>query len=346
MVSIFVFALSALVSYADEPIFCETPYKAVCENASQTQADRDVRYSKFRAEVAKEATARNIPLNILLDQKVRNIETSVVLGNIKRIKRYFLAALAEQYKRGHLSFYEFVFMMRRIKDVEVWTTFRMSRHFDASKQLLTKQLFFSKFCGTDGMSDNAFAGEDGGVPYIVLCPGWLFRAAASTEGRQNSFLNLLFVMAHELGHHIDFEYFEQVYDDMNSCYTRYHGDKLQYGKHPVDALMSTLEKTGNVQYRWFARSHKVNQHAREITADFWAAQTVTRYLATLSSENRLHALKESFNGLCGIGDAGSHPSDEYRVDLILGGDRGIRKLMNCAVPQKKVACGLNGAETY
>lgn len=343
---VFSFSILAASAFASGADFCDAPYKAICENAEQTQAARDSRYGERRIDIVNNALrSHRLPAE-LFEDKIRGLEITVVLANIQRVKQLLGDAIKEQHQIGRLTFFECLQMLAKIETVEVWTSFRLNRHFSDDSILKQKQIEYNEFCGTDGMADNAFAGSENGKPYIFLCPGGLLRAAVSTDDRSHDFLNLLQTMAHEFGHHIDFGDFEKTYQDMNACYAKHYSRRLQYGDSPYDYVASHVEKTGNLRFVRAVQNYKVRTHSREITADFWAVQTVKQYLATVAQEDRLQSLKEAYEGLCTGIDVGKHPDGTYRIGLVLGSDHGIRRLMGCTDYQNKVSCALNGAELY
>ena len=80
----------------------------------------------------------------------------------------------------------------------------------------------------------------------------------------------------------------------------------------------------------------------EIAADIGAAKALVERLRGFSPEEAFSFIKKSVGPLCGSVNDGVHPSDRFRINVILGQDPDIAALLGCS--QQGQVCTLNGAE--
>lgn len=205
---------------------------------------------------------------------------------------------------------------------------------EASKHAAADRFFHN--CGANGLAHNGWAEYYDGKQFVFVCPGWLFPGVKAGEA-DGTFNNVLAVMAHEFGHFIDYGKFGGLYDDYKACINKNHRALLKmFPQNTGNNFMDTMNKARNEV-----------SHMSEIVADYWAAQAVLQHLKTSPAAStraaKLRILRQAYSGICGMGDEGQHPDDDYRISLILGSDPGIRAAMGCKKKPPLVTCSLKGA---
>ncbi|MBI3555815.1 MAG: hypothetical protein HY074_06105 [Deltaproteobacteria bacterium] len=371
-ISILAITALTLVSTAQAADFCANPYDAICEAPGRTHAEREARVQLLLADVKNEALAEttlhfggkegkfkipffgremlyyNDQIAKIAADRLTPLELNAVLDNVERVKGYLKDSLVEQNVFGNITDAERAQMTDIVDRTQVYTQFGLLKKYGGSGNLLNLNLLsYHMTCGFDGLSNNAFASLEKDTPYIVLCPGWLVRAVGAGADTSENFRNIIQVMSHELGHHIDAGKFPQIYTRFMGCLARQHGELLQFGKDWYESLIASLPP----EYGKFTKLYKVFRHSREITADFWGAQSVRQYLATLAPNQRLESLQTAWSGICGSQDEGVHPTGRYRIEVLLRSDPEIHRLMGCAqpdrasVPAPKKGCTLSGASS-
>jgi hypothetical protein len=232
-------------------------------------------------------------------------------------------------------------------------------------------------CGMDGMSVNAFATTADWKKYVLVCPGLLVKLNSLKNSKELN-NEILFVLAHEIAHHFDSAKFPKAYESMAKCYQNEIAQKLNKTSGKVcekddsrckDELKKRSEKTnikcnaknapiekracalvGNSWNKMlFKRCKKGTgkscleavtwKHLGEISADFWAAQTMGLYMGEkdFMIEEGTEFLRVNFETLCGSGDEGIHADSQMRGDYLIGQNPLIRNQLSC-LPSTKNYC--------
>lgn len=186
---------------------------------------------------------------------------------------------------------------------------------------------FQETCGHDGLADNAYASpsEEVGAAYFVVCPGALIAALAGKDAdkkeRQALMAKNIFMMSHEMGHHIDSDQIEGVYEELQSCLTQNYA--RDFGQGDAAKYMS------------------------EITADAWGTRNIVRYLPKVSEKERLAFAKESLEFLCNTEEDDPteedslHPTGQFRIAFVRR-DEQLAELLGCkAKMDEKPTCGFS-----
>jgi hypothetical protein len=147
-----------------------------------------------------------------------------------------------------------------------------------------------------------------------------------------SWFNLVFTIAHELGHSID------------PCEIRQA--RLSYPAY--DRLTACFLRTGMVQTSKIRSECNENDQLSETFADWVATQVTSEALKSFSTEfhgtQLVNATANSVRDLCEQEDSSGadeeldtidHPSPRVRIGKIYGGKPEIRALLGCSVPEKK-----------
>lgn len=180
-------------------------------------------------------------------------------------------------------------------------------------------------CGTDGLAVNAFAFKHPTKKskYVVICPGLALKSQAE-KNQHDAYEDITFVIAHELGHHIDNgEFSDQVYASYLSCIARNHSSELVMTK-----------KTEKICAKSSAEECKMANtltHARELVSDVWGFKALNAYRKkhnynVLNSED---LIKSNLIFLCGSGDEGTHPSGDFRNGIHLQINQDAKEMLAC-----------------
>lgn len=149
-----------------------------------------------------------------------------------------------------------------------------------------------------------------------------------------SWFNLIFTIAHELGHSIDpCEVRAEglafpAYDRLSACFVH----------HNLVAMRKDRTECGN------------NDQLSETFADWLAVQVTAEVLKNFATEFKgqqiLNAVVNSVRDLCDDefeeADMEFHPSPQVRIDRIFGKNPAIRELLGCGVPESgRKYCGFD-----
>ena len=194
-------------------------------------------------------------------------------------------------------------------------------------------------CGLNGLAVNAFATILNGQRYVLVCPG-LQITMHETPKIQDRINNILFVLAHEMGHHIDNSnngINEKPYIPFLECMLVNYSNTLVKTK-PIKEYCKT---TGKDQ----CDLEVILSHAGELIADMWANKVVAVYARgqqyTVTQTDKF--LMSAYGHVCGSTDEGIHPSGKFRIGIMLRLTPEISDYLSCnnsAV--KKPACTLDG----
>lgn len=179
---------------------------------------------------------------------------------------------------------------------------------------------------------------DDGTKYLVVCPGLVVASLGSGADDEGNFRNLIFVLAHEWGHHIDSADFSTVYSGFNSCLKKDFADGLKLPNVVSEILAST-----QLGPEW-TRQRKVDVHMREMVADFWGVQAMVEYFSRAglnqTPSERLEFLREAYGAICGSPDDGTHPSAEFRINVLLRRNAAMAPALGCLPRLGESYCGL------
>lgn len=267
----------------------------------------------------------------------------IAFKNVDKIKNGVEKAVDRKAADGQLSADMHAKMKAALKDVKIIQSqdvLESSSFSEGAKSQFVNS--FIRFCGIDGFADNAFATRLDGKPYVLICPGWLYGAVGEGESTPGNFLNLMHVLAHEYAHFIDYPIFPDAYSNMETCIFEYHKNLF-----PTPEAFKELPKHPIVSH--IAQAVSVREHMVEITADYWAVQSMAQFIEDskdkLSMEGRLQIARESLSGYCDSKGDKTHPNGYYRIQVILRGDKLINDLFECPMPDKEnfikpSGCGL------
>ncbi len=217
-------------------------------------------------------------------------------------------------------------LLNQIGQVKIISPNKLLEHIKKSKSNWNSVYkLYIKGCGADGLRPSAFYISEG--RYVVLCPGFLLVTRGTGLTLKKSIDSLVHVLSHEIAH--DFSSKRpgksSMYDRYRYCIKKYYLEGSQGDSYLSDRL-------------------------NEITADFWAVQTVANYLEKMSKEPyssdslKYYTLQDAFGFLCGSRDSGEHPSDRFRIEKLLRRDPRIHEAMGCKVDtgKKEFGCNLAG----
>jgi hypothetical protein len=341
--------------------FCGDPALAVCADLNLAPIGREERRIKLRERIQQRTLITTIsqfslPANFqmgdlkfykTLDQiringfyrqaqinimkfEISVFEYSALKGQIENVRKYLTRAINAQVspldpaKRGLNTK-----MLTEINRTVIIDSTKLEQmltqgHSDANALLAG----FNEVCGFDGMSDNAFASEVNSNKYLTICPGLLIGGLGDGFQNQNNFRNIIRVVGHEWGHHIDFRYFPNLYAPYLDCLAAGSAHLLkdpgQLGDDPRNPI--NLPESTAVR--------KAVSHAAEITAEYWGNQAISQFFFFNMQQQPLHEkllfLRESHAKLCGSQDEGSHPTGTYRIGVLLRTDPAISYYMGCS----------------
>ena len=168
-------------------------------------------------------------------------------------------------------------------------------------------------CGKDQLSEQAFLND----MFVTFCPGFTLRNLAMSKDNQDFVLSLIFVMAHEIGHAIDF--------------TNLFG----YGTFYKDFLM--CRRDAFFKNRRDRGVRLLLSQSNEIIADYWAsrvlAHSIKTYFPNFSKDELKAGMTTSYTLLCNSAQTASHPHKIFRLNHLFLQNFEIFKTFEC---QKEV----------
>lgn len=324
-------------SYASN--VCHNPKSVICHEVIQLPKNTNTQYKKEIKDIEQEAlkklksrgislfSAGSLDTNILeFNEEVSEIakkkfsSTSDFLTSpetILRIKNYLKQAIDKTIPRKMDS----KAMKKRIDNVKFLSFDQFAK---AHKLNTQKENHFAyRVCGKNGLNVNAFATKDLLSDYIVICSGMIIKSALS-DNQEESFKSMLFTLGHELGHHIDSNFYtERPYKKFVTCVANRHAINLvKNDKDNEYCATATPEKC----LLKVARSHM-----QEMISDQWALKIMNEY----NLENKLTTVeKEVFfttgmNFLCNEKDNGSHPSGNHRIVTQILESSEVNEIFSC-----------------
>lgn len=277
----------------------------------------------------------------------RAAEWRVVVENFENVKKLMKQAIAARAKKTPkiITLAKKRKLEKALDDIQLLD---MNGVFELKKKQPKKhaedvERSFVKWCGFNGMAVNAYASRYGRITnpvrrYLIICPGLILTSVGKDQSGWMALPGVLSTVLHELAHHIDHHGFPELYDTYETCATKWHSHMLA----PIadDALkVSWLTKSPDQK-----KKEIVKNHMAEISADLWAIEAFSIYLAKFPAGNRLDRIRMSFGQLCGTGDEGHHPTGDFRLQVLLRGDPQIASLMGCPKKQRvATTCSMDGA---
>jgi len=336
--------------------YCSQTFSTVCGDGASPQRDRDTRAATLRTRIQTEATAAarletgldpSTELGIMgtglywlsymrhsrqaMLREATAIEIDSIHSNVARIKELLKRALDRQIRFGgwigDLVNYRLKRKIEGVKiltllDIEMLNLMRTASGVSISES-------YRRLCGPEGLTDQAFATTVEGKNYVVLCLGHLVGAIGAGSDSTSNFYNNLQVLAHEMAHFIDYGDYPELYGPYIGCLTDHYAMELPRpaGWTSTMTWMANHASTIDAHVR-------VTDRAVELTADYWATQTVLEYLReegrSFSYEDKVRVLRESYAGYCSSPAGNDHPPGRFRVETLLGRDFGIQEIMQCS----------------
>lgn len=364
--------------------FCNKPIDSVCNNLSMNASARSKRIEKRRKNFASTALTLTIRKHGLDPNRVKSIQdvdklglrfidrlavydtyngflnsisgvvTSIEAqqrlgGHIQTVKNLLLSAIEKEFPISDKAAKKINAKMRkevnRTKIVQMADVDAIAKKKPADGKELREA--FAEGCGADGLGQNAFAYmSNDKTKYLAVCPGWLLASSGNPDDERTNLENLVQVLGHEWGHHIDSQHFFDQYVDFGNCILRNYSHALS----PLDlnTLKPEVRAKLDPKINFNDPLVKVELHLREMTADLWGARVVEQYLLwnglLWDRMRKMNVLRESFGGLCATKSEGIHPTGDFRVELLLGHEPGVRQAMGCSPVKTGYACTLKGLE--
>ncbi len=181
---------------------------------------------------------------------------------------------------------------------------------------------FAEGCGPDGMAPGAFAKF--AEKQVVVCPGLIMRALA-LGGTAELEHHLMHAIGHECTHHIGADI---IRNDRGQA----------IGQSP---FRPEFQKALGCYAQNFRDIDPVRMGG-EIAADIGAAKALVERLRGYSPEEAFKFIKASVSPLCGSQNDGVHPSNRFRINVVLGQDPDIAALLGCS--QQGQVCTLSGQQ--
>lgn len=167
-------------------------------------------------------------------------------------------------------------------------------------------------CQPDGMAATAYARPM--EKDVMICPGLMIRAIAM-GGTQELEHYMLHAIGHECMHHMGAD-----------IYTNQAGKVV--GESP---FRSEFTATLSCYAQNYSGINPVAMGG-EIAADIGSAKAMAERLKGSPPETALQFLRASMGPICGTKDDGVHPSDKFRINVILGQDPELAVALGCPVP--------------
>ncbi len=200
-------------------------------------------------------------------------------------------------------------MEAKLADVSFSTRPNLDRAYEVEE--------FATMCGPDGMEPTAYARPS--EKDIMICPGLVLRALA-LGGTAELEHYLLHAIGHECTHHIGADIlknqkgqtvgespFRSEFAATLSCYAH-----SQNGIDPVAM-------------------------GGEIAADIGSVKAMAERLQGTSPNEAIKFLRASMGPICGTKADGVHPSDKFRINVLLAQDPEMAEVLGCQVPPSSCA---------
>lgn len=344
--------LSASTTFASE--MCTNSLAMICkdakaENAKQETYLKDLSY-KIREDAAPriqartEAALKKIAKFRLIKRALTEmrIQQQEIMRTAQRMYPEINALLADKSKHEELKSYvreaigvtDFakdakLNMHKILNEVQIVSFEEYIDIFDIDESLFKNMTMNG--CGTDGLAVNAFAFKHPTkkTKFVVICPGLALKSQALTN-KEDAYEDITFVIAHELGHHIDNgEVGNQVYANYLSCIARDHAQEL--------VMTKKTEKVCKKSSQEECRVANTLTHARELVSDVWGFKALNVYRARHNYNilNTEDLIKSNLQFLCNSSDEGTHASGDFRVGIHLQMNQDVKEALSCQDSQVK-----------
>ena len=199
------------------------------------------------------------------------------------------------------------------------------------------------YCGSDGMTENAFAVVINKENYVLICPAFLI-TLSQTENDQEKLSKLIMLLTHEMGHHFDDRSFgRRTYESYLSCIADNYSSNLNKSKDDAKFCKEMAKKKYDSK---ICDTRVVTSHMSELIADQWAIKALAVY-----AKNQQKSVSEfdsllvaNWSGLCGTKDEGIHPTGDFRIGTLLRINQEISDQLSCNNTEVKTpACSFDGA---
>jgi hypothetical protein len=340
-------------------LFCTHTYEAICGgnantlNARQEQVAKEIVGFDKRAayEVVKKMAPKldassyknysdlinNLPMDmkpvrgevinafsmrrVEIEEEAEKKYEPAVKKEIERIKRLLVESFREELPVSTQK--KLVPIVEELRPFFFSDLVQLKNIFDTK---IRYQLAEGKFFGCFN-SDTQNAFTYGNVRYLHVCPGWILGHVPNPNLPESSFANLIQVGSHEVAHHVDYSQFPELYQDFRACLLKNYAGLL------VPKRGSDEKDPAKI----------LDGHMGEISADKWAVLAAGKHLSKRGGplSEQLDFLRQAFGPLCGSGTGdGLHPNGEFRINVILGKDPKIRRMMGCSNESEFHVCSL------
>lgn len=334
---------------------CTNSYEIICKNAQAETQEQD----KLREELAKkirqdaapkilartEAALKSIPKFRLIKRTLipMKIQQQEIMRSAQQFYPEINALLSDKSKHEELKSYvresiettdfsnEIKAEMQRIlSGVQILSFEEYIDIFSLDESIINNRE--KNNCGVDGLAVNAFAYSNPNINnanYVVICPGLALKAQV-TKNQADPFRDIIFAIAHELGHHIDNKVFgNKVYAKYLACIAKDHAQEL--------IMSNKTEKICKTASEAECRVANTLTHAQELISDVWGLKAVNVY-KNRNGYNILETgnlLKSNLQFLCGYLGSEIHPSANFRTGLHLQMNQDIKEALSCQNSQIK-----------
>ena len=358
MVSTFALSFSAFSASK----VCANSLEAICDGevAKQARNEKEKYIRALKKEISSEASKNALrkieemkkknpdkkkPTQIETDtiiyneiiksakSRMKGVETVVTNSSIIKYLKTFLKIAIDESSLNEANKHNF----KRIIDSIIIGNFSdFIKRADIGENQISR---LGASCGLNGLVVNAFATIMNNQRYIMICPGMQI-TMHEIPNMQERINNILFVLIHEMGHHIDNSVTgigEKPYVPFLDCiYYNYTSSLVK--TYPIAEYCKTASKE-------LCKAEVTLSHSGELIADLWANKVLAVYARAqqFSIAQTDKYLMSTYGHICGTKDEGIHPSGKFRIGIMLRLTPEISDYLSCdnsAV--KKPACTLEG----
>lgn len=326
--------------------FCSDPVQRICGDTSIQRHERKSYINKLKKEISHEAKINSRPRIAKMKKSISSIHifkrmaqsslirNEEILASVKRHIVNFESTIISVDNISKIKSYMYQAIDNSEIGLEIKDDFKkiiqsvIVGNFNdfLARESLEEGIFalqLENICGADGLSDNAFSTILRGDRYVLMCPGYLI-TLSQTASESDRFNNILHVISHEMGHHIDNKHYftSNVYEPYLNCITK------NFSKH----LNRSAEDIKFCRFNSTSCDKKITaSHSGELVADEWGI-AVTALHAKAQNYSYIEAdqlLTETWAKLCGAQDEGIHPNTEFRIEYLLRKNPEIANYLSC-----------------
>ena len=347
-----------------QSMVCSNPLKAICggQVALKARAAKEASIESLKKEISSEANTNTKKIITELKKNPKFIENNGTKDLIKKIRHEQIMKSA----KARMNQIETVVTNSSI--ISYLKIFLKIAIDESSLNKVTKNDYknivdsviignFSDFitrtklekntfeelesrCGLDGMEKEAFALMMNGQRYVLICPGMQI-TTYKTPNMQQRINNILFVLTHEMSHHIDESapgVGSEPYGPFLECAFYNYSKNLKKTEEIYDFCKFNPGQACNFEV--------VMSHAGEMIADLWANKVMAIYARgnQYSIYQTDLLLMSSHRALCGLQADGVHPSGHFRIGTMLRLAPEIYNYLGCdnSNTMKNRTCTLEG----